>query len=72
LLHEPSIDRLQGRTTGPHIKALFERLAEDAEGTDCPCLDLIISYIDEDDEFVNGTYAPEMHLIVRRVDDEIA
>ena len=69
MLHEPSKPRLQGGTTGPQLLELFERLVIDAREMDCPCLDLVITYIEEDDKFVEGTFVPDLHLIMRKVYD---
>ncbi|OGN96979.1 MAG: hypothetical protein A2Z77_00585 [Chloroflexi bacterium RBG_13_51_36] len=69
MLHEPSKKRLVPDDCAQHLLKHFENLVNDAIEMDCPCLDLVVTYIDKDDKFVQGTYVPELHLIVRRVDD---
>lgn len=76
MLHEPSKDRIVPEATehvnyAVHLLSHFEQLVKDAEEMDLACLDLVVGYIEEDDEFVDGSYVPELHLIVRRVDDAI-
>jgi len=77
LLHEPSkprlvVDNSEVLDYAEHLWAHFENLAKDAEEMDCPCLDLVVTFIDKDDEFVAGTYVPELHLIVRKVTEDDA
>jgi hypothetical protein len=71
-LHKPSVERLEGGDALPINQLLlysFKRLAEDCEDMDVGSMDMLVSYIEDDDDFVPGTYVPELHLIVRRVDD---
>lgn len=72
MLHEPSKARILGGegSMSERVLQTFEDLVKDAEDMDCPCLDLVVTFIDKDDEFVPGTYVPELHLIVRKVDEE--
>lgn len=66
MLHEPSKARL---VPAEHLLDHFVQLADEAKEMDVGCLDLIVTYIEESDDFVPGTYVPELHLVVRRVDD---
>jgi len=68
-LHQPSEERVAGAPGGDHLLGIFKQLVAEAEEMACPCLDLLVTYIEESDEFVDGTYVPELHLIVRKVDD---
>lgn len=71
LLHKPSISRvLDSYTGGEKMLPLFETLAADAELNNIPALTLVIPFIEEGDEYKTGSYVPELHLIVRRVEDD--
>ncbi len=69
-MHEPSKKRMvpEGVDYARHLLTHFENLVEDAKQMDLGCLDLVVTYIDEDDDFVPGTYVPELHLVIRKVD----
>lgn len=68
-MHEPSKPRVAaGTVEGVGLVELFEGLAEEANETGEAAMDMVVVYIDPDDEFVVGSYVPELHLIVRRVD----
>lgn len=70
-MHEPSEQRILGAEDLPQrLLQIFRDLVADAEGMDVSCLDLVVTYIEEADEFKSGTYVPELHLIVRKVTDD--
>lgn len=70
LLHEPSIKRIaDGKIGGEGMVQLFETLASDAELNGIPTMTLMIPYIEEDDIYDEGKYVPELHLVVRKIDD---
>lgn len=70
LLHNPSIERIrEGKIGGNGMIELFETLAADAELNSIPVMTLMIPYIDDNDEYEKGQYVPELHLIVRKIDD---
>lgn len=69
-LHKPSIDRIQaGKVGGDRLVELFETLAADAELNEVPVMTLVVPYIDEADEYEKGKYVPELHLVVRKIND---
>jgi hypothetical protein len=69
LLHEPSIERIKaGTVKGIGLVHLFTELIEDAEESGHNGMDMLVTYIEPEDDFVVGTWVPELHLIVRRVD----
>ena len=69
-LHKESIERVRaGKIGGDGMVKLFETLAADAELNGAPVMTLMVPYIDDGDEFVTGTFVPELHLIVRKVDE---
>ena len=70
LLHKPSINRIiEGHVGGDGMCKLFETLAADAKLNEIPVMTLVVPYIEETDDYINGSYVPELHLIVRRIDD---
>jgi len=70
LLHKPSIDRIRdGKIGGDKMIELFETLAADAELNEVPVMTLMVPYIGEADEYEKGQYVPELHLVVRKIDD---
>lgn len=70
LLHKSSIKRIkEGRIGGDGMVELFETLAADAELNGIPVMTLIVPYIEEDDEYEEGEYVPELHLVVRKNND---
>jgi hypothetical protein len=52
---------------GVGLVHLFTDLIEDAEEAGLNGIDMVVTYIDPEDEFVVGTWVPELHLIVRKV-----
>ena len=68
MLHKPSVQRIaDGRVLGSGLVKLFEQLVEEAIDYGEDVMDLAVYYIDEGDNFIPGTYVPELHLTVRRV-----
>lgn len=69
LLHNPSIERIrEGKIGGDGMVELFETLAADAELNGIPVMTLMVPYIDDSDEYEEGKYVPELHLVVRKID----
>ena len=70
LLHNLSIERIrEGKVGGDGMVELFETLAADAELNGVPVMTLMIPYIEDGDEYEEGKYVPELHLVVRKIDD---
>ena len=70
LLHKPSIDRIRdGKIGGDRMVELFETLAADAELNEVPVMTLMVPYIDDADEYEKGEFVPELHLVVRKIND---
>lgn len=71
MLHEPTIERIKETSIpGANILGLFQELASDAAELDQESLDLIVGFMEDGDDFVPGTYVPEIHFIVRRVGND--
>jgi hypothetical protein len=70
ILHEPSLERIKaGKIGGEQMVKLFETLAADAEVNNIPVMTLAVPYIADGDEYEDGKYVPELHLIVRKLDE---
>lgn len=70
LLHKQSVPRIRdGKIGGDGMVKLFETLAADAELNGIPVMTLMVPYIDDSDEYEVGQYVPELHLVVRKVND---
>ncbi|MHC4188383.1 MAG: hypothetical protein ACYSUB_01685 [Planctomycetota bacterium] len=70
LLNESSLKRIRdGKIGGDGMVELFEMLAADADVNGIPVMTLMIPYIDDSDEYVVGKYVPELHLVVRKIND---
>ena len=76
-MHKPSEDRITGvnieGNKGPVEEQLlywFRDMAKAASEMDLPAMDTTVLFLEDDDEFVPGTYVPELRLIVRRVEDD--
>jgi hypothetical protein len=71
LLHEHSIERIrEGKIGGDGMVELFETLAADAELNGIPVMTLMIPYVEDSDEYEKGKYVPELHLVVRKINDD--
>lgn len=71
LIHQPAIQRvLDGGTGGDGMLALFEACIADAEIEGRDTAQILVTYLDEGDEFVPGTYVPELWLVVRKVPED--
>jgi len=70
MLHKEAVDRINDlNVPGEGWLDLFQQIVVDAIDNNQDGLDVCIGFIEKDDVFVTGTYVPEIHLIVRRVDD---
>mgnify|MGYP001255335663 CR=1 FL=1 len=70
MLHKEAIERLKTLDIpGKGWLDMFQYLIADAVDSQQDSLDMCIGFLKEGDEFVVGTYVPEIHLIVRRIND---
>jgi hypothetical protein len=67
MIHEPAIDRIKESVDPEGFYQLFQALAEEAEEHDEDVGQVCMPYVDEGDEFVAGTWVPELWLVVRKV-----
>lgn len=68
MIHPPAEARIKdGQFSGEHFFNLLREMAKEAEKDGAESYHLAISYIEDGDEFEEGTYVPEIHLIVRKV-----
>ena len=66
-LHTPSLKRIEDSISPDANLAIFNALVADAEDFDNEVGQVCIPLIEEGDEFVEGTWVPELWLVVRKV-----
>jgi len=73
-LHQPSRERLlkSAFVEGEKLIEIFETLIADAVFNEEHSAATIVHWLDSDDKFVVGTYVPEIHFVIRKIepDDE--
>jgi len=73
-LHQPSRERLlkSAFVEGEKLVEIFESLTADANLNEEHSIAMIVHWLDPDDKFVAGTYTPEIHFVIRKIepDDE--
>lgn len=69
-LHAASLPRIAAQPDGAGIKMILDALIEDAEELGNEVGQVCVPFIEEDDEFVPGTWVPEFWLVVRKVLDD--
>lgn len=70
-MHKPSLDRVkEGGVSGEGLLNLFKDLISDAKVLKQETMCLTVWFGDEKDKFEPGTYVPELHLIVRKVEEQ--
>ena len=74
MLHKPSEDRITGVRVEDKVPMeemllhWFKDAARACHDLDLPAMDTTVMFWEDGDEFVEGTYVPEIHLTVRRVE----
>jgi len=63
MLHEPAIKRIDNEAN----RIIFDALIEESEEFGNEVGQVCIPLIEEGDEFVEGTWVPELWLVVRKV-----
>jgi|GEM_PF-3492972 len=71
-MHEPAVKRIEeGMTYDPDtIMLIFEELLDQAKTTEPGTNHFTAMFIDTEDEFVPGTYVPEIWFVLRKVLDD--
>jgi hypothetical protein len=68
LIHQPAHERIvEGGATGEGLLALFSALAQESEDFGTEAQQIAMPYFADGDDFVPGTYVPELWLVVRKV-----
>ena len=67
MIHKPSIERILENECGEGLLKIFEGLIEDVKENGEESAALLVDFMEEDDIFVEGTYVPELWLVVRKV-----
>lgn len=66
-IHKPALERLEKEPDAEGMKRIFSAMIAEAEELDNEVQQTCMPYIDEGDEFVEGTWVPEMWWVVRKV-----
>ena len=66
-IHKPSLARLEEEPDAEGMKRIFSAMIAEAEEFDNEVQNVCMPYIDEGDEFVAGTYVPEIWFVIRKV-----
>lgn len=71
LIHKEAEKRLLESTFhGPGFVRLITEMAQSAMEDGQDSYHIAISFIEEDDTFIPGTYVPEVHLVLRKITDD--
>jgi hypothetical protein len=66
-IHRPAVERIKAQVDPEGFMSLFQAIADDAEEAGTNVGQVCMPYIDESDEFVEGTWVPELWLVARKV-----
>ena len=67
MIHKPSVERVKTSIDPAGFLSIFQAMVEEAEEDNRDIAQVCMPYVDEDDEFVEGTFVPELWLVVRKV-----
>ncbi len=71
LILDPCAARIAaGKASGKHMVELFEVLASQAEEVGSTTSEVVVHYLEPDDDFKIGKFVPELRLIVRRIEPD--
>jgi len=67
MIHEPSVERVKTSIDAGGFIHIFQAMVEEAKEEGRDIAQVCMPYIEDDDEFVAGTWVPELWLVVRKV-----
>jgi hypothetical protein len=67
MIHKPSVERVKTSVDPEGFLGIFQSMIEEAEEEGRDINQVCMSYIEDGDEFVEGTFVPELWLVVRKV-----
>ncbi len=67
MIHEPSVERVKTSVDPNGFLGIFQGMAEEAKEEGRDINQVCMSYIEDGDQFVEGTWVPELWLVVRKV-----
>ncbi len=67
MIHEPSVERVKTSVDPEGFFNIFQAMTEEAEEEGRDINQVCMPYVEEGDEFVEGTFVPELWLVVRKV-----
>jgi len=67
-IHKPAIERLKASgTDGEGLMQIMDEMIRMSEEFEQADMTTLVSYIEAEDEFVEGTWVPELWIVVRKV-----
>ena len=67
MIHKPSVERVKTSIDAGGFLYIFQAMIEEAEEEGRDIAQVCMPYVEEGDEFVEGTFVPELWLVVRKV-----
>lgn len=67
MIHEPSVERIRASECGEGTLNIFKSLIEDVKENGEESAAMLVDFMEPEDEFVEGTYVPEIWFVVRKV-----
>jgi hypothetical protein len=67
MIHEPSVERVKKSVDSSGFLNIFQAMVEEAEEEERDIAQVCMPYVEDGDEFVEGTWVPELWLVVRKV-----
>jgi hypothetical protein len=67
MIHKPAVPRIEEQPNGEDIMHILQGMIDEAEEEKRTCGQLCVPFIDENDEFEEGTWVPEFWFVVRKV-----
>lgn len=67
MIHEPSVGRIKDNECGSGLLDIFNSLTAEAEESGEELVSMMVDFIEAEDDFVEGTYVPELWFLVRKV-----
>ena len=67
MIHEPSVERVKTSVSGEGFLSIFQAMVVEAEEEGRDIAQVCMPYVEDGDEFVEGSWVPELWLVVRKV-----
>jgi len=67
MIHKPSVERVKTSVDSEGFLSIFQSMIEEAEEEGRDINQVCMPYVEDGDEFVEGSFVPELWLVVRKV-----